>query len=85
MMLFTLLESENICITSEELSPSIYLAKRDSDLLFSRRSKPKAKIVLQKVSDKIAIAFTSRINVNLPENLYIIYGLFFLPALCSFS
>jgi len=33
----------------------------------------KAKTVLQKVSDKIAITFTSRINVELPTNFYIIY------------
>jgi len=33
----------------------------------------KAKTVLQKISDRIAIAFTSRINVQLPTNLYIIY------------
>jgi len=33
----------------------------------------KAKTVLQKISDRIAIAFTFRINVELPTNLYIIY------------
>jgi len=37
---------------------------------------PKAKTVLQKISDKIAITFTSRINVNLPTDLYIIYYFF---------
>jgi len=41
---------------------------------------PKAKTVLQKVSDKIATTFTSRIDVNLPTNLYIIYeGFVFQP------
>jgi len=73
-MLFTLLKGENIGITIEELSPLFTLLKRDSDWLFSRRFTPEAKIVLQKVSDKIAISFTSRINVNLLTNLYIIYG-----------
>jgi len=33
----------------------------------------KAKTILQKISDRIAIAFTFRINVELPTNLYIIY------------
>jgi len=44
----------------------------------------KAKTVLQKISDKIAIAFTSRINVNLPTNLHMIYEVFCFPALSSF-
>jgi len=40
----------------------------------------KAKTVLQKISDKIAIAFTFRINVELLTKLYIIYeGFVFQP------
>jgi len=40
----------------------------------------KARTVLQKISDRIAITFTSRINVELPTNLYIIYeGFVFQP------
>ena len=70
-MLFTLLKGENIDITTEELSP--LFVKKDSDLLFSWRSMTKAKTVLQKISDGIAIAFTFRINVKLPTDLYIIY------------
>jgi len=41
----------------------------------------KAKTVLQKISDRIAIVFTSRINVEFPTNLYIIYeGFVFQPC-----
>ncbi|KFQ99523.1 hypothetical protein N306_09305, partial [Opisthocomus hoazin] len=58
-------------ITTEELSPLFTLSKGDSDLLSSRKLMPEAKTVLQKVSDKIATSFASRINVKLPINLYI--------------
>jgi len=34
---------------------------------------PEAKTVLQKVLDKIATSFASRINVKLPIDLYIIW------------
>ena len=70
MMLFTLLKGENIAIMTEELYPLFTLLKGNSNSLFSRRLMPEAKTALQKVSDKIAIAFTSRINVDLPTNLY---------------
>jgi len=63
-------------ITTEELSPLFTLLKGDSDLLSSRRLTPEAKTVLQKVSDKIATPFASRINVKLPIDLYIIYAFF---------
>jgi len=52
------LKGENIGITTEELSPLFTLLKGNSDLLFSQRLMPKAKTVLQKVSDKIATAFS---------------------------
>ena len=65
-------------ITTEEVSPLFTLLKGDSGLLSSRRFTPEAKTVLQKVSDKIATSFASRINVKLPINLYIIY-VFFQP------
>jgi len=39
-----------------------------------------AKTVLQKISDRFAIAFTFRISVELPTNLYMVYeGFVFLP------
>jgi len=63
-------------ITTEELSPLFTLLKGDSDFLSSRRLTPEAKTVLQKVSDKIATSFASRINLKLPIDLYIIYAFF---------
>ena len=63
-------------ITNEEMSTLFTLLKGDSDLLASRRLTPEAKTVLQKVSDKIATSFGSRINVTLPIHLYIIYAFF---------
>jgi len=51
-------------ITTEELSSLFTLLKGDSDLLSSKRLTAEVNTVLQKVSDKIAPSFASRINVN---------------------